>query len=334
VGAGLAQNAGRALLALACCLLALPGWSDEPPAPAKPGTAQPNVHVLPTPFLIPGLNRERTVRIYLPPGYEQSTRRYPVLYMHDGQNLFDEATAHAGEWGIDETLNELAKSRGLELIVVGIDNGGAERIHELNARDNPQFGKGEGEQYTAFIVEVLKPWIDQHYRTRADRRHTAIMGSSMGGLISSYAISRYPQVFGKAGIFSPAYWLAPQVFADTEARPPPPAERIYFYAGGSEDLGVVPDMERMVALLRRHGLPATNLAVRVNPVGRHNESAWRAEFPRAVEWLFRDQATRGPRPTRQRQAAQRAATRGHPQSPPGSTTGSGSASPTGRPPAP
>jgi predicted alpha/beta superfamily hydrolase len=89
------------------------------------------------------------VRIYLPPGYEQGTRRYPVLYMHDGQNLFDDATAYAGEWGIDETLNELAKSRGLELIVVGIDNGGAERIHELNAWDNPQFGKGEGEQYTA-----------------------------------------------------------------------------------------------------------------------------------------------------------------------------------------
>ena len=328
------RTLSRALLALAACLLELPAWSDEPPGPAKPGTAQPNVHVLSTPFLIPGLNRERTVRIYLPPGYEQSTRHYPVLYMHDGQNLFDDATAHAGEWGIDETLNELAKSRRLELIVVGIDNGGAERIHELNAWDNPQFGKAEGAQYTAFIVEVLKPWIDQHYRTRADRRHTAIMGSSMGGLISTYAISRYPQVFGKAGIFSPAYWLAPQVFADTEARPPPPAERIYFYAGGSEDLSVVPDMERMVALLRRHGLPASNLAVRVNPVGRHNEGAWRAEFPRAIEWLFRDQATRGPRPTRQRQAARRAATRRRRQSLPGSTTGSCSASPTGPPPAP
>lgn len=204
MGSGLAQNASQGVLALACCLLALPAWSDEPPGPAKPGTAQPNVHVL------------------------------------------------------------------------------------------PQFGKGEGEQYTAFIVEVLKPWIDQHYRTRPERRHTAIMGSSMGGLISSYAISHYPQVFGKAAIFSPAYWLAPQVFADTEARPPPPAQRIYFYAGGSEDLSMVPDMERMVALLRRQGLPATNLAVRVNPVGRHNESAWRVEFPRALEWLFRDQLVRSP----------------------------------------
>ena len=128
--------------------------------------------------------------------------------------------------------------------------------------------------------------IDQHYRTRPDRAHTGIMGSSMGGLISTYAINRYPQVFGKAGIFSPAYWLAPQVFTATEAHPPPPEERIYFYAGGSEGETMVPEQHRMVALLRRSGVPPKNLVERVNPVGRHNEGAWRAEFPRAVLWLF------------------------------------------------
>jgi predicted alpha/beta superfamily hydrolase len=138
----------------------------------------------------------------------------------------------------------------------------------------------------AFVVEVLKPWVDAHYRTRPDRRHTAIMGSSMGGLISTFAISRYPSVFGSAGVFSPAYWLAPQVFADIEARPPPRETRIYFYAGGSESDRMVPDMKRMVALLRRTGTSARNLEVQVNPVGRHNEAAWRAEFPRAVAWLL------------------------------------------------
>ncbi len=267
-------------------MLALTGWNAPAAEGVKPSTAQPNVHVLPTPFLIPGLDRERTVRIYLPPGYDSSRQRYPVLYMHDGQNLFDDATAYAGEWGVDETLNALAKSRGLELIVVGIDNGGVDRMRELNAWDNPQFGKGEGEQYLAFVVNVLKPWVDGHYRTRPDARHTAIMGSSMGGLISGYALSRYPGVFGSAGIFSPAYWLAPQVFAYTEAQPPARTARIYFYAGGSEDESMVPDMKRMVALLERAGLPARNLAVEVNAVGRHNEAAWRAEFPRAVMWLF------------------------------------------------
>jgi predicted alpha/beta superfamily hydrolase len=276
-----------AAIAISACYLLAPGSAAADAAAApKPSTAQPNVHVLATPFVIAGLNRQRTVRIYLPPGYETSRRRYPVLYMHDGQNLFDDATAYAGEWGVDEALNSLAKSHGLKLIVVGIDNGGAQRIHELNAWDN-QYGKGEGGEYMAFIVDVLKPWVDQHYRTRADRWHTGVMGSSMGGLISSYAISRYRQIFGAAGIFSPAYWLAPQVFADTEARPPPRGDRIYFYAGGSEDETMVPDMKRMVAVLTRTGIPASSLEVRVNPVGRHNEAAWRAEFPRAVEWLFR-----------------------------------------------
>jgi alpha-glucosidase len=259
--------------------------ADAPPA-ARPSTAQPNVHVLPTPFHIPGLNRERTVRIYLPPGYEASTQRYPVLYMHDAQNLFDEATAYIGkEWGVDEALNALSKSHGLRVIVVGIDNGGVERIHELNAWDHPEYGRGEGAQYMAFVVDVLKPWVDQHYRTFSAPRHTAIMGSSMGALISSYAISHYPQVFGGAGIFSPAYWLAPQVYADTEAHPPPPTSRLYFYAGGSESEDMLPGMKRMVAVLQRASLPPS-VAVEINPVGRHNEDAWRAQFPRAVAWLF------------------------------------------------
>jgi alpha-glucosidase len=272
---------------VACNLLAWCGSAGAPAEETRPSTAQPNVHVLPAPFVIPGLDRERTVRIYLPPGYEGSRRRYPVLYMHDGQNLFDAATAYVGEeWGVDETLNALTRTHGLCVIVVGIDNGGADRIHELNAWDNPQYGQGEGEQYMAFVVKVLKPWVDQNYRTRPDRDHTAIMGSSMGGLISSFAVSRYPEVFGSAGIFSPAYWLAPPVFDYVASHPPPPTARLYFYAGGSENDTMLPDMKRMVAVLQRAGLPPRALEVRINPVGRHNEVAWRAEFPRAVRWLI------------------------------------------------
>jgi predicted alpha/beta superfamily hydrolase len=263
-------------------------WAASAPAAEgeRPSTAQPNVHVLPAPFLIPGLNRERTVRIYLPPGYERSRQRYPVLYMHDGQNLFDAATSYAGEWGVDETLNELSKSHGLRIIVVGIDNGGTDRIHELNPWDNPQYGKGEGVEYMAFVVDVLKPWVDRNYRTRADRRHTVIMGSSMGGLISSYALNHYPGVFGAAGVFSPAYWMAPQLITDTRTHPPPPTARVYFYAGGSESESMVPDMKYMVELLRSAGLPPRNLEIEIDPVGRHNEAAWRAQFPHAVAWLF------------------------------------------------
>ena len=258
----------------------------------KESTAQANVRVL-APLAMPGLDRTRTIRLYLPPGYDASKNRYPVLYMHDGQNLFDAATAYAGEWGVDETLNELAKSKGLELIVVGIDNGGALRIHELNAWDNEKFGKGEGEQYTRFIVDVVKPYIDAHYRTKADRANTAIMGSSMGGLISHYAIAAYPKVFSKVGIFSPAYWLAPPIFDDPKESRLPHDARLYFYAGGREGENTMPgmgemetDMQRMVAKLRKAGHPSRNLAVHVDPEAHHNEAAWRAEFPKAIAWLY------------------------------------------------
>lgn len=252
------------------------------PKPAS--TAQPNVHVL-APLAMPQLGRERTLRVYLPPGYEHSRKRYPVLYMHDGQNLFDAATAFFGEWGVDEALNELAKTKGLELIVVGIDNGGDKRNTELNAWDNPDHKPGEGRQYMQFIVDTVKPYIDVHYRTRPDREHTAIMGSSLGGLISHYAICEYPNVFGKAGLFSPSYWYAPAVAEYTAAHTPAHA-KIYFYAGGKEDEQMVGNMQSIVAQMRQRGLAERDTSVHVEAQAQHNEAAWRAEFPRAVEWLF------------------------------------------------
>ncbi|WP_347260832.1 alpha-amylase family glycosyl hydrolase [Rudaea sp.] len=251
------------------------------------GTAQANVHVLAQKLKMPGLDRERTLRIYLPPGYEKSSKRYPVLYMHDGQNLFDATTSYSGEWGVDETLNELAKTKGLELIVVGIDHGGEHRIQELDAWDNAKFGKGEGRQYMDFVVGTVKPYIDQHYRTKPGRADTAIMGSSMGGLISQYAIEQYPQVFSRAGMFSPAYWPAkPAVFDFARTQPPRKDAKLYFYAGGKEGEEMVGDMQRMVAQLRAQGHPPARIATTVAADAQHNEAAWRAQFARAVLWLF------------------------------------------------
>ena len=252
------------------------------------GTAQANVHVLPIKLAMPGLDRERTIRIYLPPGYDAAKKRYPVLYMHDGQNLFDAITSYSGEWGVDETLNELAKSHGLDLIVVGIDNGAELRIHELNPWDNEKFGKGEGKQYVDFLVDVVKPYIDKHYRTKPDRANTAIMGSSMGGLISHYALARYPKMFSKVGIFSPAYWLAPPMLDDPAERNLPRDAKLYFYAGGKEGESMLPEMDKMVARIRQAGHPGKNITVDVNPDAQHNEAAWRVEFPKAVTWLFLD----------------------------------------------
>jgi predicted alpha/beta superfamily hydrolase len=254
-------------------------------AETRPSTAQPNVHVL-APMHMAELDRDRTVRIYLPPHYAQSHKRYPVLYMHDGQNLFDDATSFVGEWGVDETLNELARTRGLELIVVGVDHGDAKRMTELDPWDNEKYGAGEGRAYLDFLVHTVKPYIDAHYRTRPDRDHTALMGSSLGGLISHYAMYEYGDIFSRIGIFSPAYWFAPPATEFTRTHRLPPHTRIYFYAGGKEDENMLPNMQAMVELLREPASGAPQLRVDIAPDAAHNEKAWRAEFPRAVEWLF------------------------------------------------
>jgi predicted alpha/beta superfamily hydrolase len=260
------------------------------PAPATPpraSTAGPGVHVLAQRLAMPGLGRDRTLRLYLPPSYDSAPdKRYPVIYMHDGQNLFDDATSYAGEWGVDETMDAFARTRGFEAIVVGIDNGGEERLHELSPWTNPKYGAAQGEQYMAFVVDVVKPFVDAHYRTRPDRENTAIAGSSMGGLISHYALLRYPQVFGKAAIFSPSYWFSNEVYTQTAAHPWPAGTRTYFYIGGREGDESVADVQRMLPLLATPDHAVRDVALHVAPDAQHNERAWRAEFPRAVAWLF------------------------------------------------
>ena len=209
--------------------------------------------------------------------------------MHDGHNLFDDTTSFAGEWAVDETLDRLARTEGLSLIVVGIDNGQDKRLNELSPWTNPKYGPAEGEQYARFLVETLKPYVDAHYRTLPDRRHTGVMGSSMGGLMSDYLIHRYPQIFSRAGVFSPSYWYpGDAVFAYAVAHPLPAGSRVYLYAGGKEgEDSVIQNLDRMTALLERQRRWRSRVCRSVNPAAQHNEAAWRAEFPTAVRWLFR-----------------------------------------------
>jgi alpha-glucosidase len=255
-------------------------------ATVRPSTAGPGVSLMPTKLEMPGLDRQRQIRIYLPPGYATSHKRYPVLYMHDAQNLFDDATSFAGEWKVDETLDQLAREGKLELIVVGIDNSPTRRINELNPWDNPRFGPGEGRQYMEFIVKVVKPLVDHTYRTLPDRAHTGIMGSSMGGLITHFAIEQYPQVFSKAGVFSPAYWTAPMSFAYVAAKPLPKDSRVYMLMGGDEGDSMVPDAKVMAETVLRTGLPKDHFVLKIVPGEHHNEGFWSRQFGEAVQWLF------------------------------------------------
>ncbi|WP_313035914.1 alpha/beta hydrolase, partial [Massilia alkalitolerans] len=213
-------------------------------------------------------------------------KRYPVLYMHDGQNLFDNATAYAGEWKVDETLDALAREGKLEMIVVGIDNGQEKRMTELNAWDNERIGKGEGREYTDFIVKTVKPMIDKQYRTLPGREHTAIMGSSMGGLASHYALVQYPQVFSKAGVFSPAYWTAQPSFDFVAAKPVPKDARVFLLMGEKEGPQMNADVKRMAEVVKKTGHPATNTVLKIVPGAEHNEAFWAGELREALLWMF------------------------------------------------
>ncbi len=276
------------ITAIAVALLGAGCHTGSEKAPAKPvaSTAQPSVSLLSGELAMPGLDRKRQIRLYLPPDYATSGKRYPVLYMHDGQNLFDASTAYAGEWNIDEAMNALAKEGKLELIVVGVDNGGAKRMTELNPWDNAEFGKGEGEKYMDFVVKTVKPLIDASYRTLPDRANTAVMGSSMGGLISHYAINQYPDVFSKAGIFSPAYWVGMDAFKLVGAKPARADARLYLLMGGDEGRSMVNNVQLMATELKKTGHPEANTVLKIVQGGKHNEAFWSGEFRQAILWMF------------------------------------------------
>jgi len=271
---------------------AVPRWRDGSPRPLPPSSATASVTVLSDRFAVPQLGRTRRVWLYLPPGYAASERRYPVLYMHDGQNVFDARTSFAGEWGVDETLDSLHALGAADAIVVAVDNGGQRRFDEYSPWANQKYGGGQGDAYVDFLARTLKPYIDQHYRTLPDRLHTGVAGSSMGGLISLYAALKYPDVFGRVGVFSPAFWVAPEIYEAARRASPHPGTRIYVVTGAQE--GDTPevyvrDHQRMIDTLEAAGFKiGSDLRAAVRPDGKHAESFWRREFPAAYQWLFQD----------------------------------------------
>ena len=271
---------------------AVAGWQDPSKIAPRPHTATSSVSVLDTAFSIPQLGRTRRVWIYLPPDYATSHRRYPVLYMHDGQNVFDNATSGFGEWGVDETLDSLYARGDGGVIVVAVDHGGNKRLDEYSPFRNPRYGGGEGDAYVDFLARTLKPYIDRRYRTMPDRLHTGVAGSSMGGLISLYAALKYPEVFGRAGVFSPAFWFSEQNYAFARAARPLPGTRLYFVGGareGDQPALYVEGQRAMIDTLRAAGFQVgTQMDAMIRADGTHQEWFWRREFPYAYQWLFPD----------------------------------------------
>lgn len=266
------------------------GWKDDYPDKPKPFTASPDVRIIDTAFTMPQLNRKRKIWIYLPKGYATVGKAYPVLYMHDGQNLFNEQTAANGEWGVDEALDSIQKLTGKECIVVGIENGKDKRMSEYtpyNFTYNNTTIQAEGKEYIEFIVQTLKPFIDSKYRTKKAPEFTGIAGSSLGGLISYYALIKYPTIFGSAGVFSPSFWLSSQCFSDAETFSTTTNPRFYFYGGVKESTTMVADIKKIAATLsgKNNNYQITTL---IDPLGEHNEKNWRREFPAFYIWFMKN----------------------------------------------
>ncbi len=272
------------------------GWRDDYPA----STASPQVHLLDSAFFIPQLNAYRTIWIYLPKDYDVSGKKYPVLYMHDGQALFDEATSQGRtgpvEWGVDETIDKSAK--GCIVVAINHNKDKNKRIQEYYIHNNPDYDTVYGKQYLEFIVKELKPFIDKHYRTFSDKKHTYMAGSSMGGLLTLYAGLIYPDVFGALGVLSPSVWLDYgnnyKEIERLKQRKKYDSQRYYFYAGGNENrmkkdssyVQMHNDVKETVKALQKKTQPEINIAV--NPEGRHGPWYWSLAFPAFYEWLTKN----------------------------------------------
>jgi predicted alpha/beta superfamily hydrolase len=236
-------------------------------------------------FESPQLHNSRSLRIYLPASYEENkAKRYPVLYMHDGQNLFDAKTAAYGvEWGVDETVNRLVATGAMdEVIVVGIDNT-PDRIPEYTPCCDPKYGGGKLDAYEAFVVDTVKPYVDKTWRTLPGKESTAIMGSSLGGLASVLIAQRHPEVFSKAGGMSSAFWWNnKQTVSKLPARTP---VKFYIDAGTKND-DVEETRQMRDALMAQGYKQDVDLYFYLADGGSHDEKSWAARVEKPLLWFF------------------------------------------------
>ncbi|THH39492.1 alpha/beta hydrolase-fold protein [Neolewinella litorea] len=246
----------------------------------------PIIEVIDENFEIPELIRTRRVAALLPHDYYTSGKRYPVLYLQDGQNLFDDYAPY-GSWGVDKRLASLSEQGMGDLIVIAIDHAHAKRVSEFTPSFKTRLGRGEGRKYTRFLVEQLKPFIDGHFRTLPEPEHTGIGGSSLGGLISIYAGIMYPETYQKLMVFSPSLWVTPDIPFTLMKLTHQYRGRMYLYGGEAESATMVPNMERFKEqLLSQSDASSLEIEMAVDPLGQHNEARWGKEFPKAIRWLF------------------------------------------------
>ena len=234
---------------------------------------------------------DRDIIVYLPPGYDEGDEPLPVLYMHDGQNLFDPETAHipGQHWRVGETADALIAAGTLApLIVVGIANTGTQRIHEYPPTRDARLGGGRADDYGRFITDELKPFIDAVYRTRPDPASTGLGGSSLGGLVSLHIGLSRPDVFGRLAVMSPSVWWDRRVILRTvrAVRPRPPI-RLWVDMGTAEGRRGLDDARLLKAALVGAGwAPGKDLHYAEYEGAAHTEAAWADRVGPMLRWLF------------------------------------------------
>mgnify|MGYP005853737495 FL=1 len=247
----------------------------------------PIIKVIEENYEIPQLNATRKISALLPSDYYETDKSYPVLYLQDGQNLFNPEATY-GDWAIDHSMEKLKKEGFGDLIIIAVDHGEEERITEYLPYNHPRFGDGKGKFYIEFLIEKLIPYVNKNYRTLTDFENTGIGGSSMGGLISLHAGLQNPKVFGKMMIFSPSLWISKLIFDHTKSFRPLEKSKIYLYAGGKESIEHLPNAKRLGSIIKDKMIKGYQIDFHfsINNEGNHSEIHWREEFPKAIKWLF------------------------------------------------
>src|SRR5437588_12339278 len=242
-------------------------------------------------FVSEHLPHRRDLAVYLPPDYEQTDHRFPVLYLHDGQNLFDPDTSYVRgmDWKVDETADSLIRAGEIEpVIIVGIFNTGVHRIEEYTPTRDRKLGGGHAELYGRMLIEELKPFIEQRYRTLADAHNTGLGGSSLGGLATLYLGFTYPEMFGKLALLSPSVWWDNKAILKIIQRSQPkPRLRIWLSMGTEESKTGVRDTNLLdQVLIAKRWREGVDLRYEVIPGAKHEEAAWAERLEPVLRFLF------------------------------------------------
>ena len=238
------------------------------------------------------LQNYRDLIVALPPSYDEGTRAYPLIVMHDGQNLFDPDTSFAGSWDMIGVLRDLARA-GVEVIIAGVANTGPFRRYEYSPFRDPKHGGGDGDRYLSFLIDQVIPAVESTFRVDRSVETRAIAGSSMGGLVSLYALWKRPDVFGAAAALSPSAWFADEAVIDFVNRTPLPPGRLWLDTGTEEGPLMLETVRRLRDAIEERGLtPGPRFEYVEDEGAGHREDFWGMRMKRAIPFLVGQSVSR------------------------------------------